>query len=343
MANLKKKSGGPKTPKGKSSSSKNATKHGLTSMKPSSEDEKALVEAYSQELIDFYDPKSPLELLQIQRIAICRAKLSYLYELEQVKLSLARKELENQPEKVLEKIPGAVGVTKAIALECIEQGDFTLPCDLTPATLAGICEEISAFDSQIDNEHQFARNFPKLTKYLNVIARLNSSDGWLEKLAQTTRRLERVIGSGENYHSKTEELFHYYNLGKKYEAALEREAMRPEIEELERYQDEVVRPRHGLKPRPKELENLRKETEPPSPETIGKQLGTFIVLQKDFIAAQKLVIQYQEVQALVLRSISLPVAESDLLMRYQTTLERRLSSAIGELLELQKRSAARTS
>ena len=88
-------------------------------MRPSGEDEKGLVEAYSQELIDFYEPKSSLEHLQIQRIAICRAKLSYLYELEKVKLSLASKELENQPEKVFEKIPGAVGVSKSMALECI--------------------------------------------------------------------------------------------------------------------------------------------------------------------------------------------------------------------------------
>jgi hypothetical protein len=341
MANLKKQSGGPKTEEGKLQSSKNATKHGLTSTQPSGEDEKALVEAYSKELIDFYAPKSPLELLQIQRIAICRAKLSYLYELEKIKLSLARKELEGQPEKVLEKIPGALGVSKAMALELIQQGDITLPCDLTPALLSIICEEIAAFHGQIDNEHQFSRTFPKLTKYLNTMTGSSSSDGWLGKLAQIAGRLEKVLGSGENYYGMTEKLFHYYSLGMKYEKVLEHEAMRPKIEELQRYQDEVVRPRHGLKPRKKEPDDLTKVPEHPSPETIAKQLGTFVVLKKDFVAAQKLFTQYQEVQALVLRSISLPVAESDLLMRYQTTLERRLSSAIGELLELQKRSAAR--
>jgi hypothetical protein len=35
--------------------------------------------------------------------------------------------------------------------------------------------------------------------------------------------------------------------------------MRPELEELERYEDEVVRPRHGLKPRQKEPESVAKE------------------------------------------------------------------------------------
>jgi len=343
MANLKKQSGGPKTQEGKAQSSKNATKHGLSSLKPSGEEEKTLVEAYSQELIDFYDPKSPLEHLQIQRIAICRAKLSYLYELEKVKLSLATKELENQPEKVLEKIPGAVGVSKAMALECIHYGQMTLPCNLTPALLSGICDEIDAFHGQIDNEHQFARSFPKLTKYLHSVSEFKPADGVLEKLAHIARRLEKVLDSGESYYGKIEDLLHYYSLGKQYQTFLEREAMRPRLEELERYQDEVVRPRHGLKPRQKESEAQVKEFETPSSETMAGQLGTFVSLQKAYLASQKLLVQYQEVQALLLLSVSLPVAESDLLMRYQTTLERRLSSAIGELLELQKRSAARAS
>jgi len=157
------------------------------------------------------------------------------------------------------------------------------------------------------------------------------------------RRLEKVLDSGESYYGKIEDLLHYYSLGKQYQTFLEREAMRPRLEELERYQDEVVRPRHGLKPRQKESEAQVKEFETPSSETMAGQLGTFVSLQKAYLASQKLLVQYQEVQALLLRSVSLPVAESDLLMRYQTTLERRLSSAIGELLELQKRSAARAS
>jgi len=97
-----KRSGGPKTAQGKVRSSKNATSHGLTSMAPSNSTEKALVDSYSKELIEYYKPESPLEQLQIRRIAICRAKLAYLYDLEQVKLSLDAKELESQPEKILE-------------------------------------------------------------------------------------------------------------------------------------------------------------------------------------------------------------------------------------------------
>jgi hypothetical protein len=44
-------------------------------------------------------------------------------------------------------------------------------------------------------------------------------------------------------------------------------------------------------------------------------------------------------QDLLLRSVTLGGEESDRLLRYQTTWERRLSSAIGELLALQGKNA----
>jgi len=343
MANLKKKSGGPTSQEGRARSAKNSTKHGLTSMQPNGEDEKALVDLFTKELVDFYGPQSPLELLQIQRIAICRAKLTYLYELERVKLTLASKELEHQPAKILEKIPGAVGHIKAMALEMIEYGVIKLPFNLSPELLSTFCEEIENFHGQIDNPHQFARSFPKFTKYLNAfsVAGFNNSNQWLEKLAELAKRLETLMSFGENYYGRIEDLFHYYGLGKKYESHLEREAMRPELEELERYQKEVVRPRYGLKPKEKEAVNKVVEPAIPSQKLLANQLGLFLSLYRDFCAAEKLVERYREVQALMQRSVSLPVSESDLLMRYQTTLERRLSSAIGELLELHKRSSTR--
>jgi cell fate (sporulation/competence/biofilm development) regulator YlbF (YheA/YmcA/DUF963 family) len=69
---------------------------------------------------------------------------------------------------------------------------------------------------------------------------------------------------------------------------------------------------------------------------IKEHLGQFIDLHKSYQKANRIAVQYQEMKNLMLRALSLPVAESDLLMRYQTTLERRLSQAIGELLELQR-------
>jgi len=72
--------------------------------------------------------------------------------------------------------------------------------------------------------------------------------------------------------------------------------------------------------------------------TIKDYLRQFLDLYQCYQKALGIADQYQGIKDLMLRAISLPSAESDLLMRYQTTLERRLSSAIGELLALQRSS-----
>jgi hypothetical protein len=157
----------------------------------------------------------------------------------------------------------------------------------------------------------------------------------MEKLVAISKDIKMTDGMGGKYVGEFEELIKGYLRSREYEALLEKEAMRPEMEELERYQEER-RIARGQKP---------KTVEPPSkvdPDaidemaTIAQQLKQFLDLYQSYQRAQKLAVQYQEIKDLMLRALSLPVAESDLLMRYQTTLERRLSSAIGELLALQR-------
>ncbi len=55
--------------------------------------------------------------------------------------------------------------------------------------------------------------------------------------------------------------------------------------------------------------------------------------------AQEVSKEFDRMHDLMLRSVTLGGEESDRLMRYQTTWERRLSSAIGELLALQGKNA----
>lgn len=334
-----KRSGGPKTIEGKSRSSKNATSHGLTSMVPSNSNEKALVDSYSKELIEYYKPESPLEQLQIQRIATCRAKLAYLYDLEQVKLSLTAKELESQPEKILEKISGATGLAMGMAKEFITSGQIHLPCRLDLPLLEAICEEIRQMHGAIENKNQFARALPRLTKYLNTypVVGLNNTSQWMEKLVAISKDLKMADEMGEKHAGKFEELIKGYLRSKEYEALMEKEAMRPEIEELEQYQ-EGLRIARGQKPKKVEPATKLDSDAIADMEAVKSHLKQFLKLHQSYQAAQGLVDQYQEIKGLMLRAISLPVAESDLLMRYQTTLERRLSSAIGELLALQRSS-----
>jgi len=332
-----KRSGGPKTLQGKARSSKNATSHGFTSMVPSNSNEKALVDSYSKELIEYYKPESPLEQLQIQRIATCRAKLAFLYDLEQVKLSLAAKELESQPEKILEKIPGATGLAMGMAKEFITSGEIHLPCRLDLPLLEAICEEIHQMHGVIENKHQFARALPSLTKYLNSypVVGLNNSSQWMEKLAAISEDLKMADEMGERHLGRFEEILRGYQRGREYEALLEKEARKPEMDELERYQEER-RIARGQKPKIVESPPKVDPDAISDMAIIKLQLKQFLDLHKSYQKAQGIAVQYQEIKDLMLRALSLPVAESDLLMRYQTTLERRLSSAIGELLALQR-------
>jgi hypothetical protein len=332
-----KRSGGPKTLEGKARSSKNATSHGLTSVAPSNPNEKALVDSYSKELIEYYKPESPLEQLQIRRIAICRAKLAYLYDLEQVKLALAAKELESQPEKILEKIPGATGLALGMAKEFITSGEIHLPCRLDLPLLETICEETHQMHGVIENKHQFARALPRLTKYLNSypVVGLNNSSQWMEKLAAISEDLKMADEMGERHLGKFEEILRGYQRSREYEVLLEKEAAKPEMDELERYQEER-RIARGEKPRKIEPTPQVDPDAITNMAMIKQQLKQFLDLHKSYQKAQGIAVQYREIKDLMLRSLSLPVAESDLLMRYQTTLERRLSQAIGELLALQR-------
>jgi hypothetical protein len=334
-----KRSGGPKTTAGKARASKNATTHGLTSMVPSNSNEKALVDSYSKELIEYYKPESPLEQLQIQRIATCRAKLAYLYDLEQVKLSLAAKELESQPEKILEKIPGASGLAMGMAKEFITSGQIYLPCRLDLPLLQAICDEIDQMHGAIENKHQFARALPRLTKYLNSypVVGLDNTSQWMEKLAAISKDIKRADELGDKHSGKFEELIKGYLRGMEYEALLKKEAAKPAMDELDRYQEErrIARGQKSktVEPSPK----VDPEAIADMP-TIKEYLRPFLHLYQSYQNALRIADQYQGIKDLMLRAISLPVAESDLLMRYQTTLERRLSSAIGELLALQRSS-----
>ena len=334
---IAKRGGGPKTERGRARSAKNATRHGLTSSLPKNTSEAELIESFSKELIDYCQPQSPLEKLQIARIATCRAKLQYLYEIERVKLALAAKELEAQPEKILEKIPGASGMTLAMAKEFITEGQIFLPFSLDISLLEAINHEIKNFAGTFHNKYEFARTFPRLTKYLNQypVAGLNNTDQWLEKLEALAHQFEDLGGDGDRFSAKWGELMKTFLLGIEYKKVLEDEAMRPGLEELDRHQEER-RIARGEKPREKKEAADSSQDKPFDQKQILLQLRCFTSLYSSYRSAQKVVEQYRQIESLMQRSLSLPVAESDLLMRYQTTLERRLSSAIGELLALQK-------
>lgn len=119
MASKSRRSGGPRSAVGKAKSAQNSFKHGLTTIAPSTELEKTLMAKFITELTDFNEPQSPLEKLQIERIALARAKLARLYESEQARLDLEINKLAHSPDPFFEKMPHVKGIAKGMAMEFI--------------------------------------------------------------------------------------------------------------------------------------------------------------------------------------------------------------------------------
>jgi len=164
---------------------------------------------------------------------------------------------------------------------------------------------------------------------------LNNHSQWMEKLAAISSDLKMTDKWGDSYPGELEEVLKGYLRSMEYEELLEKEARKPLLEELERYQEER-RIARGQKPRKIEPTSTVDPDAISDITIIKEQLQQFLDLYKNYQKVEEIAVQYQEIRDLMLRALSLPVAESDLLMRYQTTLERRLSSAIGELLALQR-------
>ena len=95
MATALKRGGGPKTGKGKLSSSKNAIKHGLTAKRWLNEDEQTLyndlLAAYSED----FNPKTNMELMMVAQLAECKTRLNRVHNAEDALFELAREQLDH--------------------------------------------------------------------------------------------------------------------------------------------------------------------------------------------------------------------------------------------------------
>ena len=320
MPTVKKSVGGPRTENGKQRSSQNAMKHGLTAIKPSDETEAVAVAQFAAELTDYYQPQSPVEKLQIERIAICRAKLARLYEVEQVRLQIAKKNIENDPAQIFKEMNIAKGLVREMALEGLRRGDITLPCDLTYGALRAIVSEIDSFHGRLDSESDLRKYFPALVKFLlQYPARgLGTEPTLLERFEVVIRRIRKSMRQD----------IYLGNLVQIFEEIMEKEMQKDDF---------------GYQGVAELMQEIGKEYTPPEPaksaltfSQLQSLLPLFVHLQGALKDAQLLIERYQESKNLLVKSAMLPAPEADLLMRYQTTLERRLSSSLGELLALQK-------
>ena len=90
---------------------------------------------------------------------------------------------------------------------------------------------------------------------------------------------------------------------------------------------------------PQNDEPLPGANEDPDINKINEALAGIAELNSVVVSAHEVAKNFLRMQELMLRSVTLSGEESDRLLRYQTTWERRLSSAIGELWVLQAKNA----
>lgn len=308
----KKSGGGPRTAKGKSISSQNALVHGATSNNVVGEDQKELVEQYVQELTTYYLPESPLEKLQIQRIALCKAKLDALYEIEQVKLQIASEGIKGDQNLVIGKVYSIVGITRSFALNLSNKKSLGLPMDLTPELFGIFAKEIKSAGGQLDPDDDLYTQLPRLGEFITAAGKRLKIPGY-QVILRIGSSIQKLLDEKNTDYRELDELM-----------KLGLDAMRSRARGDDAYVFKT---------------NKNQNEDDKDTQKINDALSAITKLNSTLIRAHEVSKEFERMQELMLRSVTLSGEESDRLLRYQTTWERRLSSAIGELLVLQAKNA----
>ena len=308
----KSRSGGPKTTKGKAKSSMNAVSHGLTSTQVMP-DEIQMVQEFTHDLTAYYKPESPLELLQIQRIAFCRAKLAKLIDIELAGRQLARKEIELNPAKVMARLTQYSQPLKAMALEVIAGSSPLSQFGLDESTLTAIVREIEGCSDVLEGEEDLPEALPKLCALLEetVFAQDQIQDMGIDQrlmlFAEKIRNARENLPSTDQQEGSIEAMLRQVGRGMRFEEMAQRKMIRQKMPGNAGFH-----------------------------QAVDKDLQEIAALAANLAAVPSVVKSFEEMKSWMLRSMDMNAEDAERMMKYQTMLERRLSTAIGELLELRK-------
>lgn len=328
---------GPKTESGKRKSAKNSTTHGARSQVITSPKEQVHFDGFLKELIDFYQPQGPIEQMQLERIATCKTKLKSLYELEQAKLALLIDQHKDNTDQYISEFsdlsPLVLGMIRELFfLETLGLPDqVCLPCQLTIQLLSDIVAEIDSFVGVLASDDELRDYFPQLVAYLNG---LESREAALHaRLLGISHQLEKVIND-KDYYEAVKLIFH-----EKFQEVIPE----PTPEELdfdrqvELHQKKQANSRNGIKVRAKTKVVIKDSAiEFPDQEKLTSAFKTFKSIHQAYLMALETAESVRSRIQLHERALSLPNDEADLLMRYQTSWERRLSTLIGEFMQLRR-------
>lgn len=320
---------GPNTPSGKEKSSKNAVSHGLRSTQIVTPNEVIVYDNFLNELIDFYKPEGPIERLQLERIATCKAKLKSLYDLEQAKQELLLQEHDAGSNKYIDKMTHLDPLVRGMLKESLMLKELVLPCDLNAELLADIVSEIDKFNGELSSDKDLKKYFPALTAYLDAIK--SDATELHVRLMAVYEKLKRVIEDGEDYSEGLKALAVAINQSQDSRSSATPEALALE-RELDQYQEQA-RKKRGDKFTVQINMGLGKF---PDQAKLKLVFASFRTILHAYQSCHQSIGEVQSSLALHKRTLTLPLDEADLLMRYQTSWERRLSTLIGEFMQLQR-------
>ena len=309
---------GPKSDSGKKKASINALQHGATASLIVSQTAYDLAQSYEKELLTHYKPSNPLVKLQIQRIATTRAKLSQLYEQEEAKLALVYKEFEENPQKVMDCIQGVNEFAVKLALTTLKNGSFSLPRNLTPEQIKVVAKELSSLKNPILTDEDIQVYLPKLFKLLpnwriGLLDTVDPNCGSIELLKVVSEDIEAMIESGNPLSASI-----VASLKRLLDSDRARKDPVPEwSKELQDFVEIPI------------IEKAEKVTI--DPEQIKTYLQSFINLDGYLQMVPQVLERFKVQHEMMRKALSLTPEETDRYTRHQTTLERRLSTQIGEL------------
>lgn len=205
--------------------------------------------------------------------------------------------------------------------------------------------EVRSLDGKQLDEASLWKVAPQLATFVD---RQNTDDSPLPRLLRLEallQSIENTIDQGERYMERVKLIYSAYQhllISKSHELEDDENAEEgeSELEQLIREQQATSEAERAKRlPKSKMVAPTEDEGQQTQKRflRILKQCQVLVSLYFSCQEAKRIYMQYVETRNLMLKAVTLPASEAELFLRYQTTLERRLSSAIGELLELQRR------
>ena len=269
--------------------------------------------------------------MQLERIALCRAKLKRLYEVEQAKLQIVKDQIAFFPEKILDQLKVEAGIAKTLALEELQFNTMSLPFDLTITQLNAIGQEIKNLHGTITTEKEFQKRLPQLTSFIKAydFGEATQQSPFFNRLDIVLVEIKKIIeGEKPLLNAITKALAHLINEQEQAKVVQKRIQDEAEVREL------MV----ALDPHYQKEVNIDKPQQAVLVHQVMENLSVLNLLLDAAKRAQNLVAHVAQAKETILKSLLLPQAEADLLLRYQTTWERRLSTEVGEFIELRRHS-----